>query len=48
MPTIGVFAEEAVKILLHNIEDEDQLVRQGEYWEGVKERAFDEFPDVDS
>lgn len=44
----GVFAEEAVKILLHNIEDEDQLVRQGEYWEGVKERAFDEFPDVDS
>lgn len=39
----GVFAEEAVKELLHSQEDEAQLVRQSEYWTKVKEDAFDTF-----
>lgn len=41
----GVFAEEAVKGLIHNQEDENQLVRQDEYWMKVKNEAFSAFPD---
>lgn len=41
----GVFAEEAVKELLHSTEDEEQLVRQSEYWLGVKEEQFSAFSD---
>lgn len=44
----GVFAEEAVKELLHSTEDENQLVRQSEYWMKIKEKAFSAFSkDVD-
>lgn len=42
----GVFAEEAVKELLHSTEDEEQLVRQSEYWHKVKEQAFSTFSDA--
>lgn len=42
----GVFAEEAVKGLLHSTEDEEQLVRQSEYWLGVKEDQFSAFSDT--
>lgn len=41
----GVFAEEAVKELLHSTEDEEQLVRQSEYWLKVKEEQFSAFSD---
>jgi UDP-N-acetylmuramoyl-tripeptide--D-alanyl-D-alanine ligase len=41
----GVFAEEAVKELLHSTEDVDQLVRQSEYWLKVKEEQFSAFSD---
>lgn len=40
----GVFAEEAVKTLLHNSEDEERLVRQSEYWMGRKSEQFSAFP----
>lgn len=40
----GVFAEEAVKILLHSAEDEERLVRQSEYWLERKEAQFSAFP----
>jgi len=36
----GVFAEEALKVLLHSTEDEERLVRQSEYWLGVKQQQF--------
>lgn len=39
----GVFAEEAVKGLIHNQEDESQLVRQDEYWMKIKNETFDAF-----
>jgi UDP-N-acetylmuramoyl-tripeptide--D-alanyl-D-alanine ligase len=39
----GVFAEEAVKILLHETEEDDQLVRQGPDWIAKKEAMFDRF-----
>ena len=42
----GVFAEEAVKELLHSTEDEEQLVRQSEYWQKVKEEQFSAFSDT--
>lgn len=41
----GVFAEEAVKELLHSTEDEEQLVRQSEYWKKIKEEQFSAFSD---
>lgn len=41
----GVFAEEAVKELLHSTEDEEQLVRQSEYWLKVKQDQFSAFSD---
>lgn len=37
----GVFAEEAVKVLLHSTEDEEKLVRQSEYWLRKKDDQFD-------
>lgn len=36
----GVFAEEALKILLHATEEESSLVRQSEFWLGVKREQF--------
>jgi UDP-N-acetylmuramoyl-tripeptide--D-alanyl-D-alanine ligase len=36
-----VFAEEAVKVLLHSTEDEEKLVRQSEYWLEKKDDQFD-------
>lgn len=43
----GVFAEEAVKVLLHNTEEESQLVRQGDEWIAKKEAQFDRFKGLD-
>lgn len=37
----GVFAEEAVKMLLHATEEESQLVRQDEAWLEIKKQQFD-------
>lgn len=37
----GVFAEEAVKILLYNTDDEEMLVRQTPHWLRVKDEQFD-------
>jgi len=37
----GVFAEEAVKVLLHSTEDEEKLVRQSPYWLQKKDDQFD-------
>ena len=37
----GVYSEEAVKILLHNTEDSEQLVRQSPYWLKKKDDQFD-------
>ena len=39
----GVFAEEAVKILLHSTEDEEKLVRQTPAWLEIKEKQFARF-----
>lgn len=39
----GVFAEEAVKVLLHATEEESQLVRQGSDWMAKKEAQFDRY-----
>lgn len=36
----GVFAEEALKILLHSSDDEKKLVRQSEAWLKTKEQQF--------
>ena len=36
----GVFAEEAIKAILANPKDAKKLVRQSDYWLGVKEKAF--------
>jgi UDP-N-acetylmuramoyl-tripeptide--D-alanyl-D-alanine ligase len=36
----GVFAEEAVKILLSNKSQERKLVRQSDYWQKVKKQQF--------
>lgn len=37
----GVFAEEAVKVLLHSTEDEARLVRQEQHWLSRKSAAFE-------
>lgn len=37
----GVFAEEAVKLLLRTTSDESQLVRQTPYWLEIKRKQFD-------
>jgi len=39
----GIFVEEALKILLHNSEDETQLVRQSPAWLEKKHKQFDKF-----
>lgn len=36
----GVFAEEAIKKILSDPEDESKLVRQSEYWLRIKEKQF--------
>ena len=36
----GVFTEEAVKVLLHDMQDEDKLVRQSPAWMAMKEKQF--------
>src|SRR6266550_427588 len=41
----GVFAEESLKILLHETEEESQLVRQGADWLAKKQAQFDVFSD---
>ena len=37
----GVFTEEATKILLRDMADQDQLVRQDDHWMKVKQQTFD-------
>jgi len=37
----GIFVEEAIKMLLHSTEDEDQLVRQSQYWLKRKAKLYD-------
>jgi UDP-N-acetylmuramoyl-tripeptide--D-alanyl-D-alanine ligase len=44
----GVFAEEAIKILLHSTEEENQLVRQGAEWAAKKEAMFDRYNGLDA
>ena len=44
----GVFAEEAIKILLHESHEESQLVRQSAEWVAKKEAAYDRFAGLDS
>jgi UDP-N-acetylmuramoyl-tripeptide--D-alanyl-D-alanine ligase len=39
----GVFAEEAVKIILHSTKEEEQLVRQTSDWSAIKEKQFGKF-----
>ncbi len=39
----GVFAEEAIKIILHNTEDEQKLVRQTQSWLEIKNKQFAKF-----
>jgi UDP-N-acetylmuramoyl-tripeptide--D-alanyl-D-alanine ligase len=41
----GVFAEEAIKMLLHSAADEEQLVRQSLYWRDIKRKAFSDYYD---
>lgn len=41
----GVFAEEAVKVIIRSGEDEDQLVRQNDYWMNKKNQQFSAFED---
>ncbi len=44
----GVFAEEALKILLHATEEESQLVRQEPDWIARKEAMFDRYAGLDT
>jgi UDP-N-acetylmuramoyl-tripeptide--D-alanyl-D-alanine ligase len=39
----GVYAEEAIKILLHSTDDEEKLVRQSDYWLKKKNEQFSAF-----
>lgn len=41
----GVFAEEAVKMILHATEEESKLVRQTPDWLAIKEKQFGKFQD---
>jgi UDP-N-acetylmuramoyl-tripeptide--D-alanyl-D-alanine ligase len=36
----GVFAEEALKVLLHTPGDEENLVRQSSFWTAIKQKQF--------
>jgi UDP-N-acetylmuramoyl-tripeptide--D-alanyl-D-alanine ligase len=40
-----IFAEEAVKVLLHSTEEEASLVRQTPDWLAIKQQQFSKFPD---
>ncbi|HET9411912.1 MAG TPA: UDP-N-acetylmuramoyl-tripeptide--D-alanyl-D-alanine ligase [Candidatus Saccharimonadales bacterium] len=42
----GVFAEEAVKMLLHSTEEEESLVRQSPDWLAIKQRQFGDKPAI--
>lgn len=44
----GVFAEEAVKVLLHSTDEEAQLVRQGTDWFAKKKAMFDQYKGLDT
>ncbi|MGD8373564.1 MAG: Mur ligase family protein [Candidatus Woesebacteria bacterium] len=44
----GVFAEEALKILLHSTDEEHQLVRQEPEWLDIKEKQFEKFKQAQS
>lgn len=44
----GVFAEEAVKMLLHSTEEEQSLVRQSPDWLAIKQRQFGDKPAVEA
>lgn len=37
----GIFAEEATKKLLENADDSKNLVRQSDFWQGVKSKTFE-------
>jgi UDP-N-acetylmuramoyl-tripeptide--D-alanyl-D-alanine ligase len=37
----GIYLEEAVKVILHSTDDEDQLVRQSPTWMAKKQKFFD-------
>jgi UDP-N-acetylmuramoyl-tripeptide--D-alanyl-D-alanine ligase len=39
----GVFAEEAIKVILHSTEDEEKLVRQSPAWLEIKDKQFERF-----
>lgn len=39
----GIYLEEAIKVILHNTEDEAQLVRQSPAWMVIKEQFFAQF-----
>lgn len=40
----GIYLEEAVKIVLHSTDDQEELVRQSPTWRAKKERFFSQFP----
>lgn len=42
----GIFAEEALKVLLHSTEEEDRLVRQESSWLAIKEAQFEKFKEI--
>jgi UDP-N-acetylmuramoyl-tripeptide--D-alanyl-D-alanine ligase len=42
-----VFAEEAVKVILHSTQEESQLVRQSPDWMAIKEKQFGKFQNVE-
>ncbi len=42
----GVFTEEAIKMLLHSTQEEEQLVRQTTDWLAIKTRQFGKFQDI--
>ena len=44
----GVFAEEAIKMLLHSTNEEDQLVRQGADWLERKRAMFDRYAGLET
>jgi UDP-N-acetylmuramoyl-tripeptide--D-alanyl-D-alanine ligase len=44
----GVFAEEALKVLLHSTEEESQLVRQDADWIARKQAMFDRYAGLDT
>lgn len=43
----GIFVEEALKMLLHSTEEEEQLVRQTPYWLAIKQHMFEKIKSSD-